>query len=164
MRLHCPTCSITHHHGGGDGPEPGGGHRWAHCLKADGSTGYFIAPVRAPWLGALVDDAEVIATARTGRPGRVRGRSMLYALVEDSRVPPGRAMLVDRSYVPLGGTFEGATIDADSAVAKAVRGLATARDGGSAWLYSDASAPWHERASAAAYLARVRAILAAAAL
>jgi hypothetical protein len=32
----CPLCGRTHHHGGGDGPEPALGHRVAHCVDRAG--------------------------------------------------------------------------------------------------------------------------------
>lgn len=35
----CPLCGKTHHHGGGDGDKPSGGHRVGHC-RTGGRTGY----------------------------------------------------------------------------------------------------------------------------
>lgn len=34
----CPLCGKSHIHGGGDGGEPSGGHRVAHCQTAGGSS------------------------------------------------------------------------------------------------------------------------------
>lgn len=41
LKVACPYCGKTHHHGGGNGAVPGGGHRSAHCHPARGRD-YFL--------------------------------------------------------------------------------------------------------------------------
>lgn len=31
LTFNCQNCGNTHHHGGGTGPQPEGGHRSSHC-------------------------------------------------------------------------------------------------------------------------------------
>lgn len=81
LRLkHCPYCGKKHVHGGGDGPEPSGGHRASHCrdLGTRSAAGYVLVithtvrarPLsgKAPAVKARPDEARSTAPEQARRP------------------------------------------------------------------------------------------------
>ncbi len=168
LTLYCPHCHRIHVHGGGTGPVPSGGHRSAHCSTGSGK-GYLLSPSQNRWHRALIEDIAWLSE-RVNRPTtdvfKARARTSIVGLIEDDRGLPGYLRLVDRT----GGAAFGLAdadvlVDVLGPVARTVRLSAVAhRDPGYAVLFDDMSAPWLSRGHAAAYVERLRAILAAAAV
>jgi hypothetical protein len=121
------------------------------------------------WHAALIEDVELL-TARLRRPTtdtyKARAKTSLCGLAHDDEALPGFMVMVDRGLAPAFGLgADHALVDADGPVANALRASAVEHgaDGG-AMLFTAACAPWLSPAHAAAYVCRLRAVLAAAAV
>jgi hypothetical protein len=117
------------------------------------------------WHAAQIADVELL-TALLGKRAtsacKSRARTGLFGLVDDAREMPGYARLVDSTGAPAFGLSEiDVLVPASGPVAAAIR-AAGVENGGR--LYSDDRPPWVSPARAASYVAKLRTILAAAAV